>query len=180
MLCHCDSQQPFALCCQPHLEGTLRPATPLALMRSRYSAFVLGLGEYLLASWHPDTQGQLTADELTAVGRETEWLSLTIIFAAGTILEQTATEKTVPEQVATEPPRTGQIGTVEFKARYRESGRVSTLHERSNFELHEGRWLYRDGIINPPKISANQPCPCGATKAGKTIKYKHCCAKRTY
>ncbi|WP_277395108.1 YchJ family metal-binding protein, partial [Aeromonas media] len=23
-------------------------------MRSRYSAFVLGLGEYLVHSWHPD------------------------------------------------------------------------------------------------------------------------------
>ncbi len=25
-------------------------------MRSRYTAFVLGLGDYLLASWHPDTR----------------------------------------------------------------------------------------------------------------------------
>ena len=26
-------------------------------MRSRYSAFVLGLGEYLVHSWHPDYLG---------------------------------------------------------------------------------------------------------------------------
>ncbi|MGB5854539.1 MAG: YchJ family metal-binding protein [Oceanisphaera sp.] len=157
MLCHCHSQQLFAHCCQPYLDGTQTPSTPLALMRSRYSAFVLGLGEYLLHSWHPDTKGGLTADELTTLGHNTEWLGLTIVFARGKV--------------------TDHVGMVEFKARYREDNRVVTLHERSNFAQLAGRWLYRDGLINPPKIGANQPCPCGATKNGTPKKYKHCCAK---
>lgn len=126
-------------------------------MRSRYSAFVLGLGEYLLHSWHPDTQGSLTAEELTTLGRNTEWLGLSIIFARGT---------------ATDPN-----GVVEFKARYREDGRIVTLHERSNFEQVAGRWLYHDGLISPPKIGTNQPCPCGSTKNAMPKKYKQCCAK---
>ena len=158
MLCHCHSQQPFAQCCQPYLDGIQTPATPLALMRSRYSAFVLGMGEYLLHSWHPDTKGRLTADELTGLGRNTEWLGLTIVFARGSVTDQT--------------------GVVEFKARYREEGRVVTLHERSRFEQIAGHWLYRDGQHNPPRIGANQPCPCGTTRNGIAKKYKHCCAKR--
>ncbi|MBO1520664.1 YchJ family protein [Oceanisphaera pacifica] len=159
MRCHCDSQQPFEHCCQPYLSGITTPSSPLALMRSRYSAFVLGLGDYLLHTWHPDTRGQLTADELSTQGQNTEWLGLTIIFATN---EMTST-----------------TSVVEFKVRYREHGRVAYLHERSNFELLSGRWLYRDGLINPPKIKLNQACPCGAAHRATPKKYKHCCAKRS-
>lgn len=167
MLCHCHSLQPFEDCCAPYLNselsGPLVPATPLALMRSRYSAFVTGNGNYLLASWHPDTRGSLTAEELTEHGLNCQWLGLTIIF--------------------TRIEADGLQGVVEFKVRYREQGRVVLLHEQSYFEQVTGRWLYRDGLINPPKIGANQPCPCGAVhnsavQNGTAKKYKQCCAKR--
>ena len=158
MLCHCHSLQPFEDCCAPYLTGSVQPATPLALMRSRYSAFALGDGDYLLATWHPDTQGQLTAAELTQVGLSSDWLGLTIIF--------------------TRLAHYGLSGVVEFKVRYREQGRVLLLHEQSNFECMAGQWLYRDGLLNPPKIGANQPCPCGSVKGGNLKKYKQCCAKR--
>ncbi|MGO4998285.1 YchJ family protein [Oceanisphaera sp. W20_SRM_FM3] len=161
MLCHCQSLQPFAACCAPYLNrelsGQLAP-TPLALMRSRYSAFVLGNGDYLLATWHPDTQGSLTSEELTEHGLNCQWLGLNIIF--------------------TRIEADGIHGVVEFKVRYREQGRVVLLHEQSYFERVAGRWLYRDGLINPPKIGANQPCPCGVTQHHIPKKYKHCCAKR--
>lgn len=168
MLCHCQSLQPFADCCAPYLSGQLTPPTPLALMRSRYSAFVVGNGTYLLASWHPDTQGSLTAKELTEHGLNCEWLSLKIIF--------------------TRIEADGLHGVVEFKVRYREQNRVVLLHEQSYFERLAGVWLYRDGLINPPKIGANQPCPCTAVQQGAMRdsampnsapkKYKQCCAKR--
>ena len=167
MLCHCQSLQPFADCCAPYLNtelsGQLAPATPLALMRSRYSAFVVGSGDYLLATWHPDTRGSLTAEELTEHGLNCQWLGLNIIF--------------------TRIEADGLSGVVEFKVRYREQGRVVLLHEQSYFERVAGLWLYRDGLINPPKIGANQPCPCGAMqstdlKNSTPKKYKQCCAKR--
>ncbi|WP_445400068.1 YchJ family protein [Zobellella sp. An-6] len=152
MLCHCDSHQPFSLCCEPLLQGAPAP-TPLALMRSRYSAYRLGLGDYLVHSWHPDTLGSLTADELAATGQNTDWLGLSIVFTRGT-----------PDD---------EVGEVEFKVRYREAGRVLVLHERSRFLRHQERWVYHSGQFNPPKTGANQPCPCGSGK-----KYKQCCAKR--
>lgn len=152
MRCHCHSQQPFEDCCHPYLQGVATAPTPLALMRSRYTAFVLGLGDYLLQSWHPDTKGALTADELSQTGLDTDWLDLTIVFARGTPAD---TE-----------------GEVEFKVRYRENNRVVTLHERSRFVSVDSCWMYHSGQLNPPKIGANQPCPCNSGK-----KYKQCCAR---
>lgn len=163
MLCHCQSLLPFTDCCAPYLNNEHTPSTPLALMRSRYSAFSVGNGAYLLATWHPDTKGRLTSEELSEHGLNCQWLGLNIIF--------------------TRIEADGIHGVVEFKVRYREQGRVVLLHEQSYFERVAGRWLYRDGLINPPKIGANQPCPCGAmqtdiAKNGTPKKYKQCCAKR--
>ncbi|BBI47931.1 hypothetical protein HORIV_03520 [Vreelandella olivaria] len=43
-------------------------------MRSRYAAFVLGLNDYLLATWHPTTRpAELALDP------DAEWKSLSIV-----------------------------------------------------------------------------------------------------
>jgi SEC-C motif-containing protein len=48
-VCVCDSQKPYAHCCQPFLSGCKQTKTPVQLMRSRFSAFALGgYGSYLL------------------------------------------------------------------------------------------------------------------------------------
>ncbi|WMC09357.1 YchJ family metal-binding protein [Oceanimonas pelagia] len=153
MQCHCDSGQRFSDCCQPFLDGRLTAPTPLALMRSRYSAYRLGLGDYLVHTWHPDTLGELNAATLSESGRNTEWLGLAIVFARGGCADSE--------------------GEVEFRVRYRENGRVVLLHERSRFVRHEGRWVYHSGQFNPSKIGPNQPCPCHSGK-----KYKQCCGRR--
>lgn len=87
-------------------------------MRSRYSAYVLGLLDYLLATWHPSTApGDL---ELDAV----KWLGLEVKAAAAQ----------------------GDAGVVEFVARYRDSnGRAQRLHEISRFVREHGQWFYVDG-----------------------------------
>ena len=87
-------------------------------MRSRYSAYVLGLVDYLLATWHPSTSpGDL---ELSPV----KWLGLEVRHAV----------------------HSGDAGVVEFVARCRDSaGRAQRLHETSRFVREEGRWYYIDG-----------------------------------
>jgi SEC-C motif domain protein len=86
-------------------------------MRSRYSAYVKGLIDYLLATWHPSTApGEL---ELPPV----KWLELDIRHAEAT----------------------GDAGVVEFVARLRDNGRGARLHEISRFVREDGRWLYIDG-----------------------------------
>lgn len=93
-------------------------------MRSRYTAFVRGDGDYVLRTWHPDTRPPtLALDERPAP----KWLGLNIV------------------AVGREPP------TVEFVARYRVGGRAQRLHERSRFVCEQGRWFYFDGILDPER-----------------------------
>ncbi|ADY26164.1 UPF0225 protein ychJ [Deinococcus proteolyticus MRP] len=75
--CPCGSGRSFAVCCGPRLSGERPAETPEALMRSRYTAFVLQDAPYLLATWHPSTR-PATLD----LGG-TRWLGLTIHGASG-------------------------------------------------------------------------------------------------
>ena len=91
-------------------------------MRSRYSAFALGLDDYLLQTWHPLTRPeQLDAQADLLEGK---WIGLTI---------QGDSEA-------------GDSAWVEFVARYKpNSGPATRLHERSRFVREHGLWLYVDG-----------------------------------
>ena len=60
---------------------------------------------------------------------------------------------------------------VEFKAYYKENGKIQVLHEKSNFVKEDGIWKYSDGELYNSKIERNDSCPCGSGK-----KFKKCCA----
>ena len=84
-------------------------------MRSRYSAYVLRLETYLLATWHPDTRPvKLDFDDAA------KWLGLEI-------------------------RKSSDPNTVEFVARFKINGRAYRLHEISRFIFEEGQWFYVDG-----------------------------------
>lgn len=123
-------------------------------MRSRYSAFVLGLGEYLVHSWHPDYLGPLTVEELSQT--DTNWDGLEILAAQGGPADES--------------------GMVEFKAWFLEEDERPflrhCLHERSRFVRYQGRWVYTEGEQDPVplRVGRNDPCPCGSGK-----KFKKCC-----
>jgi SEC-C motif-containing protein len=93
-------------------------------MRSRYSAFALGLDAYLMSSWHPTTR-PATVD----LHEGTVWRRLQIVdTAAGGVGDR--------------------AGIVEFRASFRNpDGTGGLLHERSRFERVDGRWTYLDGDI---------------------------------
>lgn len=113
----------FARCCAPLLARTASADSARQLMRSRYTAYVLGDAAYLLDSWHPETRPR--ALDLAA-GPE-RWIGLTIRAAR---------------------PLSPTTAEVEFIARYRVGGRARRLHETSRFECLDGRWYYRDGILH--------------------------------
>ena len=80
ILCPCGSDQLFEQCCGPIISGV--PArTAEALMRSRYSAYVLGHWQYLWESWHPDTRPSSVSPT------NTEWLGLSIIKSSASSVE---------------------------------------------------------------------------------------------
>lgn len=94
-----------------------------ALMRSRYTAFVLGDADYLLTTWHPDTRpATLSLDPAQ------HWLGL---------------------QVKAHLPLDATHAEVAFVARSRDAtGRASRLVEHSRFVREAGRWYYVDGRLH--------------------------------
>ena len=60
---------------------------------------------------------------------------------------------------------------VEFKAYFKENGKVGVLHEKSSFSKVGESWKYDDGELFNSKIERNEKCPCGSGK-----KFKKCCA----
>ena len=110
----------FGECCSPLLQGKQFAVDAEALMRSRYTAYVLGDAAYLRRSWHPDT---CPADLSLDAG--VQWLGLKI--ERHTRISPTHAE-------------------VVFIARYRLDGRVYRLAEHSRFVLEQGRWLYCEAL----------------------------------
>jgi SEC-C motif domain protein len=109
----------FDACCA-RWHRTMEAPTAEALMRSRYSAYVMQNEPYLLATWHASTRPALVGLEAG-----TNWLGLSVKSA----------RDTGPDQAE-----------VEFVARYRVGGGSAVrIHERSRFVREEGRWLYVDG-----------------------------------
>src|SRR5688500_8059775 len=73
--CPCQSGRAYAQCCAPLHRGEAIAETAEALMRSRYSAYVRGDAEYLLATWHASTR-PATRDFGDATA--TRWLGLDV------------------------------------------------------------------------------------------------------
>jgi SEC-C motif domain protein len=120
--CPCGTGLALAECCGRLHDGTAAAATAEQLMRSRYTAFVLGDAGYLLASWHPRTRpATLDPDP------DVRWTGLDVLATAG------------GSPLETE-------GTVEFRAHYVVHGTASAQHERSRFRRERGRWYYLDGV----------------------------------
>ena len=115
--CPCGGPS-YAGCCAPLHAGAPAPDAE-RLMRSRYSAYVLGLDDYLLASWHASTRPATLVHD----GPVPTWLGL-------------AVRRHLPA---------GDVATVEFVARYRVAGRGQRQHETSRFVREAGRWYYVDG-----------------------------------
>jgi SEC-C motif-containing protein len=117
--CPCLSGLPYLECCCPFHRGAAAP-TAEALMRSRYSAYAIGLADYLLDSWHPTTRPN--AIELND---DVRWYRLDILaMSGGGILDRD--------------------GTVEFEAHYRQNSTAGVQHELSRFLKEHGRWFYLD------------------------------------
>ncbi len=155
--CPCGSDKPLDACCGPYHDGAPAP-TAVALMRSRYSAFVLRKGQYLSDSLSEGQKADFDVAEFEASADETKWLGLEIrkMEAGG---------------------ETDDTGTVEFVARYKSKGGPVVHHERAIFTREDGRWVFSDCVMNPKeaqrrveKVGRNDPCPCGSGK-----KFKKCC-----
>ncbi|MFE9116407.1 YchJ family protein [Streptomyces sp. NPDC007172] len=121
--CPCGLPAPYAECCGRYHSGAAAAPTAEALMRSRFSAFAVQDGPYLLRTWHPDTRPRdLDLDP------GMRWTRLEILDTTdGSAFHST--------------------GTVTFRAHYTHGGEAGSLHERSRFSRVEGAWVYLDAVF---------------------------------
>ena len=122
--CPCGSTRSYPECCGLYHGGVPAPDAQ-SLMRSRYTAFVVGQEQYLLATWHPSTR-----PGSVPFNNDQKWLGLTVVDAS----------------------TTGECSAeVEFIARSRVSNAAAVRqHERSRFVREDGKWFYVDGdFVNP-------------------------------
>jgi SEC-C motif domain protein len=123
--CPCGHPLPYARCCGRWHAGPQALQAPTAedLMRSRYSAFVGGLLDYLRDTWHPATRPAV----IEPLPDGLRWLGL---------------------DVRRHVQQDADHAIVEFVARSKLGGRAERLHETSRFLREGGRWLYVDGDLD--------------------------------
>lgn len=126
MDCPCGHPRRYAECCGRWHDGPLHLQAPdaEALMRSRYSAFVLDLRPYLLDTWHASTRPSALAPPEPGL----RWLGL---------------------EVRSHQPVDTDHATVTFVARSKLGGKAHRLVETSRFVREGGRWFYVDGELQP-------------------------------
>lgn len=148
--CPCGSGSRLDECCGRHLAGTPAPSAE-SLMRSRYSAYVLGNIDYLLQTTLPTQQAGLNREAIRAWSLQSTWLGLEV-------------ERT--ELLGGE----SRHAFVTFSARWHDASGEHIHRERSAFVRHEGRWYFIDPTI-PLRAGRNDSCPCDSG-----LKFKKCCA----
>lgn len=123
--CPCGSQHPYKQCCYPLHIGQIPAPTALALMRSRYSAYALGLSDYIIRTTHPENpQFQINTakwrQEIDFFSKHTQFLKLEVL-----------------DFNESEP-----LAYVLFRAHLIQNGQDASFTEKSFFRKKEGQWLY--------------------------------------
>lgn len=119
--CPCGGAE-FRTCCGPLVEDGVPARTAEQLMRSRYTAFVLGRPEHLWRTWHPRTRPS------TVDTGGVEWTGLTIVEVSGGGEDDDDDD-----------------GVVDFEARFAGPDGPEIMRERSEFRRRGGRWVYVEG-----------------------------------
>ena len=149
-------------CCGPFVEGKKKAPTAEALMRSRYSAYVVKNINYIDQTQVTVANEVFDKEEALKWAESSEWMGLEI-------------------RKTTKGEENDSTGTVEFVAHYKDKASGTELHhhETSLFQKQNGEWKFKEGQIHggqpvrrlEPKIGRNDPCSCGSGK-----KSKKCCA----
>ena len=159
--CPCKSGRNFDECCAPVIAGERKAASAEELMRARYSSYVTGDVKFLFTSATKEVQEEFDEAASAAWSAQAHWHGLEII--------------------RTEAGGEGDDeGVVEFRALYTANGEFCNHHEVSRFVREKDGWKFADGelvgekpiVREEPKVSRNDPCPCGSGK-----KYKKCCGR---
>ena len=119
MQCPCNPNKSYINCCKKAHQNIKSVNSAEALMRSRYSAFVLADIEYLQKSHFSKTRPtKKEKNEILIWTKSVEWVQLKILNTT--------------------------INTVEFKAFFMENGKLEVIHENSFFCKENEHWVYKN------------------------------------
>ncbi|WP_452227181.1 YchJ family protein [Lacinutrix cladophorae] len=123
MKCYCGNKKTYQACCEVFHLNQGKTETAEQLMRSRYSAFVLANGDYLMQSHHASTRPTAEKKAIVTWAKSVEWIKLEIQKTTKGLLDDTE-------------------GTVTFNAYFYENGNVEVIHEKSAFIKEKNKWYY--------------------------------------
>ncbi len=121
--CPCGRLEVYTLCCAQKHQRLSNAITAEDLMRSRYTAFTLGMGDFLLKSHHSTTRPTKNIAEIIKWAKSVEWLFLEVLNVK-------------------DGGRNDLVGYIEFKAHFTENKKKSFIHEKSKFIRENGDWVY--------------------------------------
>lgn len=123
MNCYCGNLKTYSNCCEKAHKDSAKVLTAKQLMRSRYSAFVLANGDYLMQSHHSTTRNIKEKKAIVTWAKSVEWIKLEILETSKGMENDTE-------------------GTVTFNAYFYEHGKVDIIHEKSAFIKEDKQWKY--------------------------------------
>jgi SEC-C motif-containing protein len=123
MTCPCGSNLNYANCCKISHNNPSFIKTAELLMRSRYTAFTMHNGDYLINTHHSSTRFKVNKLELENWSKSVTWIKLEVL------------ETKMGGENDNE-------GTVYFKAHFIEKGEKQYIEENSLFNKEFGEWKY--------------------------------------
>ncbi len=121
-LCPCGSQKPYETCCEWYHKNHNAP-TCEALMRSRYSAFVFGVVDYLFETTHPSHRAKNLKEEIALTCKALAWTKLEVL----SVWQGGVNDK---------------VGKVSFRASFVQEGKNGAHVEHSRFKRFGKAWMY--------------------------------------
>lgn len=128
-LCPCCSGKEYDACCKIFHQGSL-PENALLLMRSRYSAYVLNIPDYIIETTHPASP-QYSENKLL-------WRRA---------ISQFSRRSSFHRLEVLDFKEKNTLAIVTFTAHVSQGDRDTTFTERSFFEKINNRWFYRGGQL---------------------------------
>ncbi|OUR98114.1 Sec-C motif domain protein [Flavobacteriales bacterium 33_180_T64] len=123
MNCYCGNTKAYKECCELFHLNKGKTKTAEQLMRSRYSAFVLANGDYLMHTHHFSSRPLKEKKAIVKWAKSVQWIKLEV-------LETTRGLEDDNE------------GTVTFNAYFYENKKIDVIHEKSAFIKEDRQWKY--------------------------------------
>ena len=147
--CLCGSKQPYQQCCQGYHDGTNVAQRAEDLLRSRFSAFVLGRLDYIRSTTISSKQTENLTRSLQDVKQDTKWLSLKVL-------------ERFPER---DKKSSNQLPQIRYVVFFEKDGQPYQMHELSHFVYEKDQLRYSHGEFKKDiQLGRNEPCWCGSEK----------------